>query len=153
MAEIEITTDKQDYSSDEVILAEITLNFKKPVKARKIIASICCHEKKKVKNQTTIPPDELRRQRELGIPFTTHLREVETFEESIAYNVEKEIAKEGIYQNEKFKVFFEIPKKCIPTSYVMGHDNKVHKWKLKIKVDVPLRLDLHAEKEIFLTGL
>jgi hypothetical protein len=150
---IEIETNKEEYNAGENIYVKVFFHLEKPVKARAVKAALNCHEKKKTYIYTSIPPDEVRRIKELGMEVTSPIKKVEQYEESNIHHEEHGIGGAGEYEEQKFEFFFTLPKDAQPTSYEMGHDDKTHAWHLRIKIDIPFAPDINAEKDIMVAGL
>lgn len=148
-----LATDKTGYSAGEEIVATITLSLKKPVNARGIYAVLECQETHK--QQQTRPMDQYDydREKELGIPRSTHLRTSTIYHEEVIFRKEVKVAGEGEFNSGEFQARIRLPPDAKPTSREYGHDNKIHVWKLKAKLDIPLALDKGATTEIFVDGL
>ncbi|MBI2079634.1 hypothetical protein HYT84_02625 [Candidatus Micrarchaeota archaeon] len=153
MEKVKIETNKREYDPGELIFAKVHLNLKEPTNARSIHATLYCHEEKKVTSYTIIPQDEMMRMRELGLQIYTNVKQVQRVEQCDTHRSEKTVAYEGTYQKEKFEISFELPKNCQPSSNIMGHDNRITKWMLKIRINIPFSTDINVEKEIFVKGL
>ncbi|OIO20979.1 hypothetical protein COV61_01050 [Candidatus Micrarchaeota archaeon CG11_big_fil_rev_8_21_14_0_20_47_5] len=150
---IEIFLDRGAYEAGESINAEIRLTLKKTVKARGIFAALKCVERKKVKRTRVLDSYDYARDAELGVPRSTNVRTTETEQERVWFLQEKRVAGEGEYKEGTFQVGFSLPKNAPPTSHEFGHDNLVHVWRLRVKLDVPMALDENAEKEVKVLGL
>ncbi len=148
-----ITLGKPGYAPGETISAQIRVSLKKPVKARGIVATLVCVERRLEKRTRVMDAYDHRENQELGIPRSTHL-ETEMHESSKAwFKQEKKVSEEGMYKEGTFNVEFELPRDAKPTSHAFGHDNLIHIWTLRVKLDVPMALDENAEKEVFVSGL
>lgn len=152
MERINIETNQNQYLPGETIQARAKLKFDKPVKSRGVYAVLYYHEKKKIVNYSSIPPDEIRRMKELGLEVTTTVKTIETLEEKDVIVVNKKIHS-GDVTDQLFTFSLYIPEHSPATSYIWGHDNKIVVWYLKIKVDIPMSPDINEQKEIAVGGL
>ncbi|MFH1222082.1 MAG: hypothetical protein V1492_03285 [Candidatus Micrarchaeota archaeon] len=150
---ISIATNKSSYWPGDEIAASVELVLKKPVKGRGLIAVLECHESHKVEVTKQLDQYDYDREKELGIPRSTHLKTETHFHDEIIFKKEMKLAGERVYGKENFEVKFQLPKDAKPTSKEYGHDKFIHVWKLKVKLDIPLTIDKNAEKEIFVDGL
>ena len=150
---LKIATDRTSYAAGDEIVATITLSLKKPVKARGLFAVLECYESHKVEVTKQLDQYDYDREKELGIPRSTNLKTSTQVHDDIIFRKEVKIAGEKVYGTENFEVKFQLPKDAKPTSKEYGHDNFIHVWKLKVKLDIPLTIDKNAEKEIFVDGL
>jgi hypothetical protein len=98
-------------------------------------------------------PDEIDREAGLGIPHTTDIKTEVRERSGNWFFQEKKIAGEQILYKAELSASFQLPHNAMPTSYEFGHDNAIHIWKLRVRVDIPLALDMNAEKEVFVEGL
>lgn len=151
--EFSIQTNRQEYLPGDTILARIRIKSQNPINARAVYAIVYCHEKKKVMRYITIPPDEIRRIRELGMEVTSTVKQTYALEEMDKHKIEKKVGEKASYQVHVFDVSFELPKNARPTSHIMGHDDRIVIWKIKAKIDIPLAPDMNVEKEIIVSGL
>jgi hypothetical protein len=150
---ISITTDKDSYFPGEPIVANVSLNFKKPIKARGIFAELFCCEHYHLKHQREMDRYDHHLEEQLGIPRSTNIKTDLRKTDRIIFKKTIQVAGEGIYSTNSFEVKLPIPDTAQPTSHELGHDNKIHKWFLKVKLDVPFALDKNTEIEIFVKGL
>lgn len=153
MQPIVIELDKTSYVADDTVKAKIMLRLSEPINSNGIYATIYCYEKRKIEKYAPIPPDEILRMKELGIPIATHVKKIEETTEGNVHSEERKIAGKGRYFNQTFEVEFKLPKNAAPTSYALGHDNKISIWRIKVKIDIPFALDISAEKDVFVAGL
>ncbi len=150
---LSLSLDRNSYAPGETISATISLSLKQPVKARGLFASLACNERSRVQAMRTMTPDEVTRERELGIPHSSDIK-TEVHETSgVRFPQEKKIRGEGVFGSGIFKVEFLLPNDAPPTSREFGHDNKIHIWKLRAKLDIPLAPDENAVAEVFVSGL
>jgi|GEM_PF-2969832 hypothetical protein len=152
MDNIAIETSKQEYLPGESLNARVKFNFKKPVKSRGVHAILHYHEKKKKMTYSSIPPDEIRRMKELGLEVTTTVKMVETMEEKSVIVADKKLYS-GEISDQLLTFSLNIPERSPATSYVWGHDGRIVVWYLKIKVDISMSPDINDEKEIIIGGL
>lgn len=153
MPPLSISPDRDSYAPGETITATISLSLPKPAKARGIFATLACEERSRVQTTRVMTQHELMHERELGIPHTNDIK-TEVHETSgMRFPQEKKIRPEGLFGSGIFKVEFQLPPDAPPTSREFGHDNKIHIWKLRAKLDIPLAPDINTEKEIFVSGL
>ncbi len=150
---ISIKFSKSSYWPGEEVNADIILSLQKPVKARGLYATLECVEKKHVRLMRQFDQYDYDRQKELGLTQSTNIKVTHQEEESKIFHKEFQIGGERKYYKETFPMSFSLPKDAAPTSYEFGHDDKIHVWKLKIRLDVPMALDKNAEAEIFVEGL
>ena len=149
-----IDPDSVSHAAGDTMTASITVILEKPVKARGLFATLVCNERKLVKSTVVLDKYDFERDKEMGQPYSSHM---ETKTEELgrtAYEQEKKICGERTFSGEEaFTVQFTIPKSAPPTSREFGHDNTIHIWKLRAKLDIPLALDENAEAEIFVEGI
>ncbi|MCX8175528.1 MAG: hypothetical protein N3E51_04975 [Candidatus Micrarchaeota archaeon] len=150
---ISISLDKPEYMPGETIRASITLKLQKPTKARGIYATLSCHEKHRVTEHRIMDKYDFDREKELGLFRETHISSHTAVHEKTLFEKEVRVAGEGVFSSGDYPLSIELPKNAPPTSHEFGHDNKIHIWKLSVKLDIPLALDLNAEREIFVGGL
>lgn len=151
--EILIETNREQYHPGELVTARVRLKSVVPVKARGLQAVLYCHEKVKKKGYTTIPPDEVKRMRELGVEVTSTVKHTETYSESDTFKEERKLAPEGEFRDQEYQFSFKLPVDGRPTSHEMGHDDRTTIWMLKVKIDIPFAPDFNSEKEIFVVRL
>lgn len=145
---VTIIPDKNSYYGGQTVTAEITLKFKKPIKMRGIQAELYCHQKQRIKKRWQMDTHDYRLDTELGIPRYRNVKTRFVHTASVIHKRTKKIAGEGEYSKETFKVKLDLPYDAPLTSYEFGHDNKIYKWFLKVKLDVPLNVDKNAKTEI-----
>jgi methionine-rich copper-binding protein CopC len=148
-----IRLDKGSYWPGEEITATITLDFSKPVKARGLYAKLSCKEREVVEKTEYMTQDDYRRQRELGMQPSSHMKTTTREEEETLFEREVKLSGESEYSSGEYEVKFTLPADAKPTSHEFGHDKKIHVWKLRARLDIPWALDKKAEKEIFVEGL
>jgi len=152
MERITIETNQSQYLPGEPIQARVKFRFEKPVKSRGVHAILYYRQKKKTMAYSTIPPDEIRRMKELGLEITTTVKMVESLEEKEVIVVNKKLHS-GEVTDQLLTFSLVIPEHSPATSYIWGHDGKIVVWYLKIKVDIPMSPDINAVKEITVGGL
>ncbi len=150
---ITIETDKPAYAMGEAIRARITLSLSRPVKARSLVATFSCIERHRVTEQRVMDKYDYDRERELGGFKETHMYTTTSEHARRLSEERKTISGEKEYSSGEFSVSFAIPARGPPTSREFGHDGKIHAWKLRVTLDIPLAIDENAEKEIFVEGL
>jgi len=150
---ITITLDKDAYLAGEVIRATITVKTGKPKKARALYAKLVCNERRRVKVSRTMDKYDYDRDNEIGLVKSTHLETAIEERSGELFSQEKKVAGDGTYSEGTYEAEFALPDDAAPTSYEFGHDDKIHIWKLYVKLDVPFALDENAEKEVFVGGL
>jgi len=148
-----IELDKAEYFPGETIRAKIRVSMGKPVKARGVYAELLCSERHRVTSHRVMDNYDFEREKEMGGFKETHMVSHVTEHDSMKFRQEKKVAGEGMYANNEFEAVFDLPPNAVPTSHEFGHDNKIRRWKLRVKLDIPLALDDSAEKEIFVGGL
>src|SRR3989339_167231 len=133
-----VKTDKQSYNPGETVTAAITVNFKKPIKVRGIFAELVCMETHRLKTHVAMDRYDYHLDKELGVEKSTNIRtQVQDIRRTI-FSEKKKVAGEGEYATGTFEVQFTLPDDAWATSYEYGHDNKIHKWVLSAKFDVPM---------------
>jgi hypothetical protein len=150
---IGLKMDKERYWPGEETTATITLDFGKPVKARGLYAKLSCKERETVEKTEYMTQDDYRRQKELGMQPSSHMKTVTREEEETLFEKEVKLSGEGEYSQGEYTATFIIPKDAKPTSHEFGHDKKIHVWMLRVKLDTAWALDKRVEKEIFVEGL
>lgn len=150
---LSISLDKPSYSAGEEVKAAIILSLGSEKKARGLFASLICIERKQVKTTVVLDKYEFDRDRELGQPYASHMETRNELREKIFYSREAKISGEGSYSSGEFTVSFTLPQNAPPTSHELGHDNLIHVWKVKAKLDIPLAPDENAEAEVVVEGL
>lgn len=150
---IAIKTDKSSYAAGDTIIATVRVSLKKKLKARGIFVRLVCRERKLVKTMAIMDRYDYERDREMSVPYSSHM-ETRTEERSRSwFEQEKRICGEGEFFEGEYEARFALPKNAPPTSHEFGHDNLIHIWKISAKLDVPFALDKNAEKEILVEGL
>lgn len=152
MNRITIETDKDAYAPGETIRIHLVLELDKPTQARQLVVGLSWREKKRSTGYTALSPDEIRRMRELGLEPTTTIRPTSREEEGERLMDQDLLAGEGEFRSGEYGVELNLPSDARPTSYEMGHDDRVDVWKVRAKLDIPMGLDIGAEKEIVVTG-
>jgi hypothetical protein len=153
MHSFEIMTNSDSYNPGETVMLFARFKSDKPVKARSVSVILICHEKEKKTELHHIPHDERRRMEELGLVVTTPVKPVDVFSDKDTYKKEKTIKIEKEISDERYEFHFELPKDAHPTSYEMGHDNRLTNWHLLAKIDIPMAPDINKKKEIIVKGL
>ncbi len=151
---ISISLDRASYAAGDTISATISVSQAKPLPARSLAATLTCSERKQVKTTVVLDKYDFERDREMGQPYSSNM-ETKTEERSrTAYEEEKQVCGKRTFSGEEaFSVQFALPQSAQPTSYEFGHDNLIHVWKLRVKLDIPMAMDEHAEAEVFVEGL
>ncbi|MFA4983112.1 MAG: hypothetical protein WC588_02740 [Candidatus Micrarchaeia archaeon] len=150
---LSIETDRGSYSAGSAVKVTVRLRLGKRTKARGIYVRLACRERKLVKTSVVMDRYDHDRDREMSIPYSSHM-ETRTEERTrVFFEQEKKICGEGEFLEGDYEVSFALPKNAPPTSHEFGHDNLIHIWKVSAKLDVPFALDWNAEKEIFVEGL
>jgi len=151
---ISISLDSPTYPAGGFITATVGAILKKATKARGLYATLYCTEIKQVKTQVVLDKYEFDRDREMGQPYSSHMETKTEVRESVIFSQEKKICDEHEFSGEEnFTVQFILPKNAAPTSREFGHDNAIHIWKLRVKLDIPMAPDEHADAEVFVEGL
>jgi hypothetical protein len=151
---ISITLDQASYAAGGVVNATISVRQKKPLKARGLIATLICTQRKQVKTQVVLDKYDFERDREMGQPYSSHMETKTEVRESILFSQEKKICGEREFSGEEnFSVQFSLPANASPTSREFGHDNTIHVWTLRAKLDIPFAIDENAAADVFVEGL
>jgi hypothetical protein len=150
---ISVSLDKESYIPGETVLAEISCRLPKLTRARGIFVSLTCIERKRVQTRRTMDQYDLDRARELGLPTTTHIKTQVEERDSEWYFKELKISGEGSYLEGTFTAEFTLPKDAPFTSLEFGHDNLIHVWKVRAKLDIPFAPDQNAEADLIVEGL
>lgn len=150
---IKLSLDKGSYWPGDKITASITIDFKKPIKARGLYAKLLCREREVKERTTYMTQDDYRMEKELGLHRTSHMKTVKEEEVEVLFEKEVKLAGEGEFSSGEYEAEFALPKDAEPTSHEFGHDKKIHVWWLKVRLDIPWALDKKAEREIFVEGL
>ena len=151
---ISISLDRASYAAGDTITAAIGVRENKPLGARSLTATLICSERKLLKTQVMLDKYDFERDREMGQPYSSHM-ETKTEERArIAFEQEKQICGKHTFSGEEnFTVQFALPPSAFPTSHEFGHDNLIHIWTVRVKLDIPMAIDEHAEAEVFVEGL
>ncbi|MDD5337637.1 MAG: hypothetical protein PHS02_04090 [Candidatus ainarchaeum sp.] len=151
---ITILLDKTGYNLGDEIKGTVKLELELPAKARAIFVSLHCHEQHKTKYVRNMPLEEVEEKRKLGLyispPYIVTEEKVESHEH---YHEEKKIAGQDTYLDEEFQFSLGIPKDGRPTSEEFGHDGRIVKWFVKVKIDIPFALDVNESKDVYVAGL
>jgi len=148
-----IETDRDAYSAGDTVIATVKLSLDKRTKARGVYVRLVCKERKMVKTTTVMDRYDYDRDREMSVPYSSHM-ETKTEERTKNwFEQEKKVCGEGEFVEGTYEVRFSLPKNAPPTSHEFGHDNLIHVWKISAKLDVPFAIDKNAQKEIFIEGL
>lgn len=150
---IEIILDKGSYWPKDEIGAKIVLEFSKPVKARGLYTKLVCTEKKRTETLRHMDTHDYRVESELGVPRSSHMKKEVREEKRIIFEKEEMLCGEQEYSGGEYDVKFVLPPNARPTSTEYGHDNLIHLWKIKVRLDIPWALDKNAEKAVFVEGL
>lgn len=150
---ISIETDRQSYAPGQAVDATIRLALAKPVKARGLVARLTCEERRRTTEQRIMDKYDYDREKELGGFKETHMYSTTVESQRTVFDQSRSLSGEMEYADGEFRVSFAIPAAGPPTSHEFGHDNKIHVWRLRVKLDIPFALDENAEKEIFVEGL
>ncbi|MDD2655770.1 MAG: hypothetical protein PHQ80_03840 [Candidatus ainarchaeum sp.] len=126
--------------------AAITLELKKPVRARSLSARIYCVEEKKVESTREMVRDDYRMDKELGVQRSTHLRTTTSVMETVAYAETKQVSGEKEYWSGKYEVEFSIPDSA-PRSQQWSGGRRVT-WRMEAKLDIPMSMDVSSSVEI-----
>ena len=151
---ISISLDRASYGAGDAITATISVRQKKPLAARSLSATLICNERKQVKTQVVLDRYDFDRDKEMGIPYSSNM-ETKTEERTrAAFEQEKQICGSRTFSGEEnFTVQFTLPQNAAPTSKEFGHDNLIHIWTVRAKLDIPMAMDEHADAEVFVEGL
>jgi len=148
-----VQLDKDVYYPGAKLTAFITVSAKKKIKARRLVARLACHERRLVKKQVINDRYDFDRDKEMSIPYSSHMEERVEQLSTVCFEDEKDACGETELVGENtFKVEFFIPKTAEPTSHEFGHDNRIFIWKLHVKLDVPFGIDKNAVKEVVVQG-
>ncbi|MEM4272686.1 MAG: hypothetical protein QXH30_03775 [Candidatus Bilamarchaeaceae archaeon] len=150
---IKIAFSKHSYRPGEQVEADVLVLLEKPVKARGLYGIIQCIETKHVVTKKHLDYYDYERMKEIGVVPSTNIEISHREEHNKLFYKELLICGEKEYRRERFPVRFFLPKEAAPTSHDFGHDNKIHVWKLKVKLDIPFAPDENGEAEIFVDGL
>ena len=144
---------KPSYWPGEEVEAEIVLSLRNPVRSRGLYGIVDCVEKKHVVTKKYLDQYDYDRMKELGVTPSTNIQVSHREEQNKLFHREFKISGEREYYKETFPVRLFLPKDAVPTSHDFGHDNKIHVWRLRVRLDIPLAIDKNAEAEIFVEGL
>jgi hypothetical protein len=151
---ISISLDSPSYSAGGIINAAISVSRQKATRARGLYATLACTEKKQVKTQVMLDKYDFERDREMGQPYSSHMETKTETRESTPFSQEKKVCGEREFSGEEsFTVQFVLPANAAPTSKEYGHDNTIHIWTLRVRLDIPFAIDDNADKEVFVEGL
>jgi len=145
---ITLMLEKYNFKPGDTIKGNVTLNLKKPVKARKMIVSFIGQRREKYRDRNG-----------------THYRTTNVFDFTMPLGPEKE------YQNEKFDFEIKIPSDIIQQTRTPGAsqlDGTLGKvvavgaalsgtryypieWLVHAKLDVPLKFDVKKSQKIILS--
>jgi hypothetical protein len=151
---LSLTLDSASYAPGGTINATIIVRQAKPVKARGLFATLACSARKKVKTQVVLDRYDYDRDKEMSIPYSSHMETKTEERTSTAFSQEKKICGEREFSGEEsFTVSFTLPQNAQPTSREFGHDNAIYIWKIRAKLDIPFAIDENAEAEVFVEGL
>lgn len=149
----EISLDKPSYRAGETVVATVHVKLDKPVSGRGLFADLICRERKRVKYRTVMDKYDYDREHELGVARSSHIQETKSEEERIWFKESKRLSDVKDLREGDFQVQFVLPKNAPATSKEFGHDNLIHVWRIKAKIDIPFRIDINSEKEVFVEGL
>ncbi len=150
---VAVALDKTSYSAGEAVHARVSLELPRPTKVRGVYAVLTCSERKKEQVTRMMTPDEQQRRQDLGVPYSTDLKTEIREHSSNWFFQEKKIAGEQILYKAELSASFQLPHNAMPTSLEFGHDNAIHIWRLTVRVDIPLALDMNASAEVHVEGL
>ena len=151
---ISISLDRASYAAGDTITATISVRQAKPLPARSLTATLTCSERKQLKTTVVLDKYDFERDREMGQPYSSNMETRTEERDRAAFEEEKQISGAHTFSGEEtFSVQFTLPASAQPTSYEFGHDNLIHVWKLRVKLDIPMAIDEHAEAEVFVEGL
>lgn len=148
-----IELDATSYMPGDTVRARIRVKPDRPVKARGLYAELVCSERRRKVEQRVMDNYDFEREKELGGFKETHMVSQTSEHESTLFRKEIKVAGENDYSDGEFEAVFTLPGNAAPTSHEFGHDNKIHVWKLRAKLDIPLAIDENAETEVFVGGL
>jgi hypothetical protein len=151
---LSISLDRAAYAAGDTITATISVRHAKPVAARSLSATLICSESKQVKTTVVLDRYDYDRDKEMSIPYSSHMETKTEERQRTAFRQEKQLCGRHTFSSEEhFTAQFEIPANAHPTSREFGHDAAIHLWKVAAKLDIPLAPDEHAEAEVFVEGL
>jgi len=151
---ITISLDRASYAAGGIIIAAISVSRQKAAKARGLYAALSCTERKMVKTQVMLDKYDFERDREMGQPYSSHMETKTETREGIIFSQEKKICGEREFSGEEtFTVQFILPQNAAPTSMEFGHDNTIHIWTLRARLDIPFAIDENADADVFVEGL
>ena len=151
---LSITLDSVSHAAGDTVTATIHVRLEKPVKARGLFATLVCNERRQVKTEVMLDQYDFNRDEKLGVPYSSNMKMKTDELDSVLFNQEKQVCGQRTFSGEEnFTVQFILPKGAQPTSREFGHDDAIHIWKLRAKLDIPLALDENAEEEVFVEGL
>jgi len=150
---LSISLDRKSYLPGETIRVEVACKLPKLTKARGLFVSLTCTERKRVQTSRTMDQYDYDRARELGVSPTTHIKTQIEERDREWYGKELQAGGEGNYLDETFKAQFALPKDAPFTSLEFGHDNQIHIWKVRAKLDIPFAPDENAEADLIVEGL
>ncbi|MCX8198226.1 MAG: hypothetical protein N3F07_03485 [Candidatus Micrarchaeota archaeon] len=138
---------KSSYSLGEPIDLDIELALRSPIEARGFEAKLVCIETRREKIVREMDTYDRMQERDLGVPYSTHLHtSTRTIEKEI-YSQKLQLGKKGRYESGIYHARFEPPKSSPATSHAW-HDSRKIVWKVLVKLDIPHAPDAYAQKEI-----
>lgn len=151
---LSISLDRESYAPGDTITATISVRQEKPLEARSLSAMLTCTKREKVKTQVVLDRYDYDRDKEMSIPYSSHMETKTEQRQHVAFEQEKEISgKRTFLGEENFTVQFTLPAKAAPTDREFGHDNTIISWKIKAKLDIPYAFDENVEAEVRVEGL
>lgn len=151
---LSISLDRASYSPGDTITATISVRQAKPISARSLSATLICTKREKVKTQVVLDRYDYDRDKEMSIPYSSHMETKTEERQRAAFEQEKQICGARTFLGEEsFTVQFTLPAGAEPTSREFGHDNAIYIWKVHAKLDIPFAFDENAEAEVAVEGL
>lgn len=151
---ISISLDRAAYAAGDTITATISVRQGRPVEARSLTATLTCSERKLVKSQVVLDRYDYDRDKEMSIPYSSHMETKTEQRVRTAFEQERKLCGKRTFSGEEnFTAQFSLPANAAPTSREFGHDNAITLWKLRAKLDVPYAFDDNAEAEVMVEGL
>jgi len=150
---LSISLDRASYSPGDTITATISVRQAKPLEARSLSATLICTKREKVKTQVVLDRYDYDRDKEMSIPYSSHMETKTEQRQHAAFEQEKKVSGQRTFSGEEtFTAQFTLPASAAPTDREFGHDNTIISWKIRAKLDIPFAFDENAEAEVAVEG-
>ncbi|MEM4633904.1 MAG: hypothetical protein QW275_01995, partial [Candidatus Anstonellaceae archaeon] len=119
---------KRAYQRGEKAGVDIELILKAPLEARSLQAKLTCTEIKKTKTVREMDTYDRRQEKDLGIPYSTHLQTSTSISEKEIHSERIVLGKHKKYESGIFHAEFDLPASLPPTNHAYGHENRKVIW-------------------------